>query len=511
MKRVFTAIIVLAILLYLGAIVFINKNIHDSIIRVGLPGAWKTLQPGLQHTLFGDLVLSNKFEALVGVNDNGVSIPLGAKRWEIADDFRVFRFFIDNEKTYSDGSKLTAYDYKRSWEDAARLESISANSGLLELLYKIEGYSDFEKTGKISGIIVRGDELLEVHFSSPFRMALQDFQGSRYAAFKKVGGLFLGTGIYTFDEVAPDHVIMRPRQDLSMTSSMATLDVKFIPGEAIIEKLLNGEIDIIHNISGHMPEVVKLNSPNIETIGGVASLHLTLSLNVKKGSAFANVKRRKALLSLVSATTKKNRTLLPLDPFFESNFQIYMPFQSGQLKKEECDALIKVGESNINDLIEYSKKHPIVVKASFSTRYVLDFLISTGLVLSNDSAVLPPDEFYSLTYANTGPDILVDAFSVASGDPDGIYHALGKNGSIRTPYVYSDEVGKLLESGRKIIDISKLDGHYQNVSRAFLSDVPMIHLGFARALTAYRKDRIVVDSTVLRRNRGEMHFIKQKP
>ena len=88
--------------------------------------------------------------------------------------------------------------------------------------------------------------------------------------------------------------------------------------------------------------------------------------------------------------------------------------------------------------------------------------------------------------------MIVSAFSVASGDPDGIYHSLGKNGSISSPIQYRKSVANLLESGRKILDLADADKHYQKVSIEALKEVPFVHLGFTKTIVAYRKDKIKI-------------------
>ncbi len=169
-----------------------------------------------------------------------------------------------------------------------------------------------------------------------------------------------------------------------------------------------------------------------------------------------------------------------------------------------------VGRLGPNFAIEDVLKRPIVAKAGVPTRHVLELLKATGLRFSEDTGAITPNESVALGFSGDGPDVLIRAFSVASGDPDGIYHVLGKNGAIRTPYIYSEAVNDLLEEGRKIVDVTLLDKHYKKVSRTLLTEVPMVHLGFARALTAFRKDRVEIDTKVLRRNQGQLHFLRAK-
>jgi len=455
------------------------------------------------------LVLGNQFEALVGVNENGVSIPLGAKRWEISDDFKEFRFFIDSSRTFPDGSRLTAGDFKRSWETAAKLNPISANNSLLDVLYKIEGFQEFKNTGSIPGLTVVNDDILEIRFSSPFRMALEHLQGNRFAAFREINGKFFGTGVFELEEISQDHVLMHPRTDLKL-GEIPTMDVRFIPPKSIVDSLLSGEIDAIHYQSGHTEDAIRLRDDSIGVIVGQNSLHITLGLNTKRTSFFASPGRRRALQYLISKAVQQNRSVLPAAPFFDADLQFFMPIQAGRLDNNEMAGFVSEGRDSVNELLEASKKHPIVVKVTLATRKIIDLLKALGLQLSDKSSALPPKEIIALRYSKNGPDMLVENFSVASGDPDGIYHILGKNGAIRIPYVYSEAVGDLLEEGRKLVDVSSLDEHYKKVSRALLTEVPMVHLGFARALTAYRKDRVEIETQILRRNQGHLHFMRAK-
>ena len=61
------AVSLVALLLVVGGIeVYLMNHKSDREIKIAFAGLWKSIHPGLQHTLVGDLTLSNQFEALVG-------------------------------------------------------------------------------------------------------------------------------------------------------------------------------------------------------------------------------------------------------------------------------------------------------------------------------------------------------------------------------------------------------------------------------------------------------------
>ena len=136
----------------------------------------------------------------------------------------------------------------------------------------------------------------------------------------------------------------------------------------------------------------------------------------------------------------------------------------------------------------------------FLTVFLLDFIKSTGVTLSKDSGIKPGKEIVQIYYKSFDTDVLAGGLGVFSGDPDGIYHALGKDGSIASPMTRRKELNRYLEEGRAILDTEKLDEAYKKVSRAALEEVPFVHLGFLKTRMAYRKDLIKVKKSIKHRS-----------
>ncbi|MCJ8276621.1 MAG: hypothetical protein MJK18_07250, partial [Bdellovibrionales bacterium] len=129
----------------------------------------------------------------------------------------------------------------------------------------------------------------------------------------------------------------------------------------------------------------------------------------------------------------------------------------------------------------------------------IDYLTKKGLPLSKQSRVYESKEIVSSYYKNHDAALIALGMGVMSGDPDGVYHALGKKGSIASPMLARKNLGNLLEEGRTITDPEKVDAKYKEVSRAALQDVPFIHFGFMRTRSAYRNDIIKVSNSIKRR------------
>ena len=116
-----------------------------------------------------------------------------------------------------------------------------------------------------------------------------------------------------------------------------------------------------------------------------------------------------------------------------------------------------------------------------------------GVKIGRQLETLSTGETQQIMNVKKEADIALIRSSVVDGDPDGIYHALGKNGAIASEMTLRPRVSQLLEEGREIQDITKLDEHYRKVSVAILSEVPWVHFGFLLEKTVYRADRLNVN------------------
>lgn len=483
-------------------------NQENKVIRVAFGSPWKTIHPGLQHTLVGDLVLSNQFESLVGMNEYGVSVPLGAKSWDVSDDYRTFTFHINTQRRFSNGKKVLASDFKRSWESALALEAKSSNSSLLDVMYKIRGFNEFEKTKTLSGIEVVDDETLRVNFETPFRMALGHLQGNRFAAYQEIDERFLGAGKYVIEELPSSNLRLTPNAMDTEAIDLSPIEISMIPTDQAVERLMDGTIDVFAYGRGSAVPLNLGEKKVLSVVTGQDALHETVILNLMSGRFFSNRHHRLAMQYLISEGLRRNPQLMGNPDYSTIDNQVFMPFQPGRFKSEEAVKIVEDGKKFVPDLIAASKRHPLLVFISEGDDWLIPFLKEQGLAISHESKKIAAHERIAIIYKSHEPDVIVAAFGVASGDPDGIYHRLGRSGAIMTPMSYSEKVAEQLEEGRKLLKQEDLDAFYQEVGRNILTEVPFVHMGYSKAVAIYRNDVVAHDSKLLRRNEGHIHAFK---
>gem|GEM_PF-1183757 len=476
-----------------------NLNEKKQILKVGYPGYWSDLVPALQRTAYADAIMFNQFEPLVSVGSDGNITPLAASSWTIDEKMRVFTFKIDSSRRFSDGTRLSARHFKDSWEYGLSVEPKSANSSLQDTLSRVSGYDSFEKSKKLRGIKVVDSETLVVEFDEPFRMALSYLSGTRMAAYLKKEEKFLGTGSYIIKENGERRLKLIANPFATEKGEFKEIHISVV-SSAKAEKALNsGEIDLyafaeIGNLQDCFEERSKTGC-----VSGSESRHIVLNVNGNQGRLFSNENYRLALqyilVSDLNGTYPKYlRHKTMIDP------QVYLPVQSGRLDDAEVAEIVSRGKLHVKEFLEATKKNPIFFGSSSKDQWLRELLIAKGVSLSDESVRLKGTELLEMFYKTNEPDLIFSYASVNTGDPDGIYHVLGKHGAITSPMIQRKTVSELLEDGRKIMATDKMDIHYKNVTKAVLEKVPFVHLGFLNSAIVFRKDIVVVKDNFINRD-----------
>lgn len=506
-KKIFKILIITLGLICVGFVMIKQglKKAEATTLKVGFPLPWGNLTPALQHTAYADTIIKNQFEPLVRAGQGGKIEPLTATSWTMSSDYRVFTFKIDATKRFSDGTSLSARHFKEAWEHALSLQPKSANSSLQDLLYKIEGYEGFEKTKKLSGLTIPDDETLQIRFKSPFRMALDRLCGGRFGVFLIQDGKFLGTGHYVIEELGEHALRLTPNPFSKERSGYEKVEIEIVTPGLAENALMDGTIDVY--ASAQLTEMNACASENsqIGCLTGDEVSHSNLNVNGLDGRFFSNSKHRLALQALVlkelPAIAKPKKYEVNS---FRWDSQVFLPVQAGRLSEEEVKHFIDRGTPFIDEFIKATQKAPLFYLSRAGNEWLMEFLKTKGIRFTENSGNRDFKTLINMAYKTHEPDLLLLSASVANGDPDGIYHFLGSNGAILFPMIYRKRVGQLLEEGRAIFDLSRVDEHYKKVARAVLEEVPFVHLGFDVDLVAFRNDRVRVAERV--RNRKQFHF-----
>jgi ABC-type transport system substrate-binding protein len=477
----------------------LNQVERNSQLNVGLPYAWGEIIPPLQHTAYGDLIIGNIFEPLVKMNERGIVVPAAAKSWQISDDFRQITFKIDTKKRFANGIFLSAQHFKESWEKGLSMTPQSNKSSLADSLYIVEGMENFHSSQSLSGVKVVDDETLIVNFAKPTRMGLEYLSGGRTAAYLVEQGAYLGTGPYKISAQSKSEIILTKNPFSADGGNSDKINIIDVSGND------DHEIDVYYALGTDILPKGLRNEP-INILNGFEYSHIIISLNGLEQSLFSRRKFRQALQYLVfkqmqDPSIRNQFVHLKLDPM------VFLPFQPGSLKDDEVKKMINEGAQYVPALIEESRKRPLKFLKGASIWFVIQrALAKEGINFDKSMELVPFSEIVKTFYKKHDVDMIGHSASVLNGDPDGIYHLLGKNGAITSPMIQRPRVAELLEEGRKIMKHEELNAPYQEVSRAILEEVPFVHFGFSYAKIYYNSETIETDAGTVQR---EMHEFAQ--
>lgn len=470
---------------------------------VAIPGHWGTLVPPLQHSLYGAVVLDNQFEALVRRGNNGLIEPAAAKSWEVSSDSRVVRFKIDTARRFSDGSSLTAADFKRSWEDGLRLNPKSKNRSVADILYSVKGFKDFDAAGGIAGVRVLSPDTLEIEFTKPTRVSVEYLGGVRYAAYKQTSSGPIGTGPYVMRELDDKTLELTPNSYYAgKEHRFQRIRVVVAQPEEIHERLRSRAADAAMFVEkSGVPECLDESRTGIACVYSQEADHVVIDVNGLPGRLFGDRKNRLALQALVHDKLKEGglppqleMTRMVRDP------QSFLTFQAGRLPDAAAQSLVEEGRRYLSHLRESSAANPVRLVCGRDCAWLMTLLNESGVRLSADSGRVEFPKILDMLYKTSDTDLVFGTFSVYNGDPDGLYHVLGKNGAIFSPMMDRPGVSDLLESGREILDREKMAPHYEKVAEAILEQVPYVHIGFTGRGVAYATDKARVSQTFVDRN-----------
>ena len=509
LKITIAAILFTAILgsLYIMSTKASSNSQIESPLKVAYPRQWGALKPWLQHTMYADAILANQFEPLVDMDKTGLIVPYAAKSWTVSEDFRTFTFEIDDRK-FSDGTRLTARHFKDAWQFGLAQQSRVARQSLGDVTYLLEGFDEFEKTGELSGIRVLSEDRLQLQFAKPFRSALTELTGSRFSAWINSGNRILGTGPYVIDETGENKLSLSRNLHSTRMAGFERVDISVLSPPDAVEALKAKKIDLFAFAGRTMQSLScqNLTPFDIRCLSGLEGGHIAAALNGLPRRFFSSPSRRRAFASLLMLGTANHPAFLPrlrpISQTFRIDSQPFLPLQAGRLSDAAAEDLLRVTDENVNALIDELRSGPPLrlsyAKGTQIGDWLREYLTSLGIMLSADSGPQDFVKFLTETKKEGKADILVFGGSVADGDPDGLYHILGKTGSIGAPMFFREGVGALLEEGRQITNKSAIAPHYTKVAQKFFEEVPFVHLGYVIENTLYRQDRVRIDPKTMK-------------
>jgi oligopeptide transport system substrate-binding protein len=150
-----------------------DGQVAGGVLRMGLGALDESLDPALARpdSPTSSIVADLLWDGLTSLQTGEVTAePAVAASWTASGDVRTWTFELDPERTFDDGSPITAADVELSLERVVSLGSASLTASRLDT---VEGYQAFLDAGgrladaDLEGIEATGDATVEIRLARP--------------------------------------------------------------------------------------------------------------------------------------------------------------------------------------------------------------------------------------------------------------------------------------------------------------------------------------------------------
>src|SRR6185437_12197624 len=150
-----------------------DKSNSVRMLRRGLPGEPRTLDPQLADDTFSFPVLRDLYEGLTAEDRNGRIVPGVAESWTVDTTGTVYTFVLRPNAKWSDGAPIVAMDFVRGLRRAVDPRTASGSSALLTV---IKGASDIIAGNKkvvALGVTATNENSVQIELEHPAPFVLQ--------------------------------------------------------------------------------------------------------------------------------------------------------------------------------------------------------------------------------------------------------------------------------------------------------------------------------------------------
>jgi oligopeptide transport system substrate-binding protein len=173
MKKTISFLMLVLSLLSLSACSFDNKNSNNTkqpvkdTLNVSVSVEPVSIDPAKCLSMDACSILTNLFEGLVNFDEKGIFVPGVAKSWSANEDNTKYTFYLRDNARWSDGSNVTAEDFKYAWLRTLDPKTASSFAYYLYYIKNAESYNAGKADASTVGIKVIDPYTLEVDLEHP--------------------------------------------------------------------------------------------------------------------------------------------------------------------------------------------------------------------------------------------------------------------------------------------------------------------------------------------------------
>ncbi len=478
-----------------------DKSNVARILKRGLPGEPRTLDPQMAEDTFSFPVLRDLYEGLTAEDRNGQIVPGAAEKWTVDKTGTVYTFLIRSNAKWSDGDPTTAAEFVQGLQRAVDPRTASGSSALLAV---IRGASDIiagrKKVSEL-GVTALGQSSLRIELEHPAPFVLQVLSQPIGAPMHlhatsdaSVGSekLKISNGAYTLVSRIPGSFIELSRNPNYWDASNVLIErVRYINAESEateIREYVAGQVDMTSAIPApDLDRVKQKYGGEIQTAPILGTLYL--GLDVTEAPLRDNHDLRQALSMAVDRDLIAEHVTVGVTPaysFVADGISAYTPptYQWSKWPRERQLAYARTLFAHTG----YSEKKPLHLTLYFNTgESIQRIMIAIAASWKQNLGVitdLVSDEFRVFLAGRKDHrrwDVARLGWYADYDDPASFLEVLSRDNSQNDPGYASSEFNRLIDAARVEANPEKRISVLQNAEEVMLNDYPIIPVYFYTA------------------------------
>ena len=272
-----------------------DKLNASRVLRRGLPGEPRTLDPQLGEDTFSFPVLRDLYEGLTAEDQNGQIVPGVAESWTVDESGIAYTFLLRKNAKWSNGSRIVAAEFVQGLRRAVDPLTASGSSALLAVIKGAGEIIAGRKKVTELGVTAIGESSIRIELEHPAPFVLQvlsqPIAAPVYISPTAVNGIAdaadktrLSNGAYTLIRRIPGSFIELARNPNYWNASHVSIErVRYVNAESEateIREYVAGQIDLTSTIPA--PDLERLTQKygaEIQTAPILGTLYLGLDVS----------------------------------------------------------------------------------------------------------------------------------------------------------------------------------------------------------------------------------------
>lgn len=170
MKKIWLLVLVVLMLLVScdKATDKVEENLPKQTFVFMIPDEAASLDPNFSNETYGAIVIQHLYEGLVKLDADGQLVPAACESFEVTNGNTLFTFNLRKNLKWSDGTLITAHDYKDAWMRFLDPKAQSVNASMISpYVLNVDAYLNGQVDASEIGIRVIDDYTLEVETYVP--------------------------------------------------------------------------------------------------------------------------------------------------------------------------------------------------------------------------------------------------------------------------------------------------------------------------------------------------------